>query len=98
MRYGLSNAYIRRKHLRRGWIFTAIGVLFVVAIIVGWIKADWDPTALVSTRRGGMPVWIITIWIGVFATALLWFGISQLRTAALFHEEDKDEADPKLES
>ncbi|UOQ57000.1 hypothetical protein MUN78_15250 [Leucobacter allii] len=75
---------IRKRHLRRGSISTAIGVFCGAAILVGWISADWDPNFHVSGRRYGLPLWLASVHIGVFGAGLVWFGISQLRAAALF--------------
>lgn len=65
-------------------ICLGIGVLLGAALLAGWIHADWNPDFHVSGRRNGLPLWAASIWIGVFALALGSFGISQLRTAALF--------------
>ncbi|MGO3886576.1 MAG: hypothetical protein ACTJHU_09790, partial [Mycetocola sp.] len=90
-----SDATIRRRHLRRGTVCVTIGALLLVALLIGWIVAGGDPTARVSGRGYGLPLWASSLWIGLCAVGLIAFGVSQWRVTALFRasttEQDRSE-------
>ncbi len=73
-----------------GVICLALGVLCVASLAIGWIRAGGDPSFVFSTRRGDMPIWVLSIWIGSFGTLLLWLGVSVLRDASLYRAGDGD--------
>lgn len=87
MKQPLKRPALQRRLIRIGVILLALGVLCGAALIVGWIRAGGDPSFVFSTRRGGMPIWLMTIWIGSFGTLLCWFGVSKLRDAALLRKD-----------
>lgn len=94
MKRSLDTSAFRRRLIRIGIIFLSLGVFCGVSLVIGWIHANWDPNFLVDTRRGGMPIWLMTIWIGTFGTFLCWFGVSQLRDAALLWKDDNTSDEP----
>lgn len=91
MKHDLSNAAIRRRHLRRGIIALALGAFFCVSLVCGWILAGGDPNFTLSSRRGSPPLWAATIWITLFGSGIVAFGVWQLRVAALFRDDDDDD-------
>lgn len=82
----LTYPAIRRRYLRIGIVFLALGTLCGVSLVIGWIVAGGDPNFHVSGRRDGHRLWVSSIWIGTFGVGMIAFGISQLRAAALFRK------------
>ena len=90
----------RRPLIIVGIFFLALGVLCGVGIVFGWVRAGVDPAFLFSTKRGGRPIWLGTIWAGAWGALFCWLGGRALRdawysragddTAAGTHSQDRE--------
>ncbi|MGO3090525.1 MAG: hypothetical protein ACTII7_12710 [Galactobacter sp.] len=77
----------RRQLIRIGVICLCLGALRVAGVAAGWIRAGGDPGFHFQTKRGNMPLWVMTLWIGAFGALLTWLGAKTLRDAAAFRAD-----------
>lgn len=92
MKRTVNKRATRRPLIRLGVIFLALGVLCGVGLVFGWVRAGGDPTFLFSTKRGGMPIWLGTIWVGAWGALFCWLGVVSLRDACRVRADDDTSA------